>query len=336
MPRPRRVAIFNDTRRTAHYGCEFVMQVLFAELRARAIEPVFCWPMGHDWRGRPEVDAALRTVDAVIVNGEGSIHDSARRERARYLAEVARHARRHAGIPSFLVNASLYRLEPDVIDALREFRGIWLRESRSFDTLAGSGIDAARVPDLTLLTAAPPPTARHGVIGTDSVRAEVAQRLHALCRQRGWRHTRLTHAARPRPGQYDGRLETLRRHAKWLHARLTGRNTRDRGQFVAELAGSELLCSGRFHAVTLALATRTPLIAVESNTPKISALLADVFGHSRRVLPLAAVEALDERATVDWAWRADETAALEAFLADTRHRAAAMFDRIRRELDLHA
>lgn len=326
-----RVAIFNDTRRTAHYGCEFVMETLIGQLRARAIEPVFFWPMGHDWRGRPQVAQALRHVDAVIVNGEGSIHHSARRERAHYLAEIAGYAEDHAGIPAFLVNSSLYALESSVVEKLRRFESIYLRESRSLATLAGSGIAAAVVPDLTLLVAPPPLAARHGVLGTDSVKSEVAHALKALCRQRGWHHSKLTHAARPQFAEHGLRYDTLRRHAKWAHAALTGRNTRDRRAFLAWLAGHALLCTGRFHAVTLALATRTPFLAVESNTPKISGLLEDVFGHAGRVVPLADLDALADPAARGWT--AAEATALDTFLVSAHDRSAVMFDHIRNTLD---
>lgn len=329
-----RVAIFNDTRRTSHYGCEFVMETLIAQLRARAIEPVFFWPMGEDWRGRPQVAQALRSVDAVIVNGEGSIHHSARRERAHYLAEIAGHAEDTAGIPAFLVNSSLYALEQSVVDKLRRFESIYLRESRSLAALAGSGIAAAVVPDLTLLVAPPPRVARHGVLGTDSVKRDVAQVLKALCQRRGWHHSKLTHAARPRLSEYGLGYDSLRRHAKWAHAALTGRNTRDRRAFLAWLASHTLLCTGRFHAVTLALATRTPFLAVESNTPKISGLLEDVFGNASRVVPLDSLDALADPAARTWS--AAEAAALDAFLASARQRSAAMFDHIRDTLDARA
>lgn len=329
-----RVALFNDTRRTSHYGCEFVMETLIAQLRARAIEPVFCWPMGHDWRGRPEVDAALRQADAVIVNGEGSIHHSATRPRAHYLVEIAGHARRLAGIPAFLVNSSLHALEDEVVAGLADFAAIYLRESSSLAALAGSGLRATVVPDLTLLAAAPPPGTRLGVLGTDSVKAEIARQLKALCRERGWHHSKLTHAARPRAAEHGLGYDYLRRQAKWLHATLTARNTRDRRQFLDWLAGHQLLCTGRFHAVTLALASRTPFLAVESNTPKISGLLTDVFGQTGRVVPFSTLTAVGDPAA--HAWRPAEAAALDAFLTAAHNRSAAMFDHIRDSLSAHA
>jgi len=328
----RRVAVFNDTRRTSHYGCEIVMETIIAELRRRHLEPTFFWPMGHDWRGRADVAAALRTVDAVIVNGEGSIHHSARRDRAHYLTEIAAFARRTAGIPSFLINSTLFGLEPRVIDNLRQFEAIFLRESRSLAVLEGSAIDAGVVPDLTLYaTHAAARGARAGVLGTDSVKHDLARRMKALSRARGWDYSRLTHAARPRLADHGLHREYLRRHAKWLGAALLGRNTRDRQRFIDHLAAHQLVCTGRFHAVTLALATHTPFLALESNTPKISGLLEDVFGHAARVVPMSRLETLADPA--GYAWSAAEEAALAAFLRVARAKTTAMFDAIRTRLD---
>lgn len=326
-----RVALFNDTRRTSHYGCEIVMETLIGQLRQRSIEPVFFWPMGRDWRGRDDVTAALRNVDAVIVNGEGSIHDSARRDRAHYLTEIAAFARSTANIPSFLINSSLYKLEPVILDNLRHFDAIFLRESRSLDALKGSGIEAEVVADLTLLAPCPATTRpRQGILGTDSVKADVAARLKQLSDDKGWDFSKLTHAALPLRREHTPR-EYLRRCAKWVHASLSGRNTRDRKRFIDFLAGHQLLCTGRFHAVTLALATHTPFLALASNTPKISGLLEDVFGDDSRVVTLDTIAAVSDPAV--HAFRATEEAALSTFLETTRERAGAMFDTLRARID---
>lgn len=85
-----RVAIFNDTRRTSHYGCEIVMQVLEEQLRSRNMTIAFSWPMGRDWRDGIRNFNVFNGIDAVIVNGEGSIHHSDTRDRAHYLTEIAR------------------------------------------------------------------------------------------------------------------------------------------------------------------------------------------------------------------------------------------------------
>lgn len=334
MDRSYRVAVFNDTRRTSHYGCEIVMENLIEQLRRRRIEPVFFWPMGRDWRGQRGIDAMLRSVDAVIVNGEGSIHHSARRARAHYLAEIAGFARHTAGIPSFLVNASVHEVEDEVIDKLRAFDAVFVREGRSLALLEGFGVAAARVPDLTLLTAVEPASGRAGVLGTDSVKADVTHRIRRLCRRRAWHYSKMTHAARPRLTEHELGYEYLRRHAKWLHAVLLGRNTRDRERFVRHLAGHALVCTGRFHAVTLALATSTPFLAIESNTPKISGLLEDVFGHTARLTGADLMEAMTDPGAHSWS--ASERHALAIFLQSAHASIHGMFDRIRSHLDERA
>lgn len=45
-----------------------------------------------------------------------------------------------------------------------------------------------------------------------------------------------------------------------------------------------MIITGRYHTATICLLTRTPFVAVESNTPKISALLQDVFGANERII----------------------------------------------------
>jgi hypothetical protein len=46
---------------------------------------------------------------------------------------------------------------------------------------------------------------------------------------------------------------------------------------------NKLTITGRFHIVTLALPAYTPMIAIESNTPKISYILIDIFGDTERI-----------------------------------------------------
>jgi hypothetical protein len=68
-------------------------------------------------------------------------------------------------------------------------------------------------------------------------------------------------------------------------------------------------------------------VAVESNTPKISSLLSDVFGNTRRVVTVGEIEAakLDQFAV----WSAAEEEALERFLHYAERSADAMAGAIR-------
>jgi hypothetical protein len=327
-----RVAIFNDTRRTSHYGCEFVMQTIEEQLGRRNIQPVFHWPMGRDWRDGIRDFGVFHGVDAIIVNGEGSIHHSATNARAHYLTETARYFSKNHGIPSFLINATLYEIGDDIVSNLAHFAGIWLRESSSRDLLRGRGVSASVAPDLTLMVDPPVTQSRpFPVLTTDSVIRSVSTRLKELAREKKWHYSKLTHAGRPLPQDQFGALEVMRRYAKWLAALATRKNTRNRHEFLRYMSSHHLVCTGRFHAVTLALATQTPYLAIESNTPKISSLTRDVFGTLDRVVPLAELDSVND--PLAYGWSRQEREALSAFSLSSRRSIALMFDEIRAAID---
>lgn len=71
-----RVAVFNDTRPTRHIGCALVMQELISNLDRHGIDPVWFHPVRVDWRDDKEAIPGKGEIDAVIVNGESSIHHS--------------------------------------------------------------------------------------------------------------------------------------------------------------------------------------------------------------------------------------------------------------------
>lgn len=327
-----RVAIFNDTRRTSHYGCEFVMQAIERELGRRNIQPLFLWPMGRDWRSGIRDFSVFDGIDAIIVNGEGSIHHSATSSRAHYLTETARYFSKNFGIPSFLINATLYEIGDDIVSNLTHFAGIWVREHSSMALLEKRGIAASVAPDLTLMVDAPQvPERPFSVLATDSVIRAVSTRLKELGREKNWHYSKLTHASRPLSQDQFAVVEVMRRYAKWLAAIVTQKNTRNRHEFLRYLASHNLVCTGRFHAVTLALATQTPYLAIESNTPKISSLTMDVFGTLDRVVPLAELDSVNDPLAFGWSQREQE--ALSVFLMSARNSIAMMFDGIRATMD---
>jgi hypothetical protein len=97
--------------------------------------------------------------------------------------------------------------------------------------------------------------------------------------------------------------------------------------YASYLSAHELVLAGRYHAVCFCLATRTPFVAVESNTPKISSLLSDVFGSNRRVVTAREIDgaALDQFAV----WSPAEEEALGRFLDYAERSADAMAGAIR-------
>ena len=308
------VAVFNDTRPAGHYGCDLVMHELIRLLKqpdraGRAMQPIWFHPVGEDWRSKRDEIAGLHNLAAVIVNGEGSIHHSATRPRAVYLPEVASLARDTLNVPSFLINCTVQDIHEPVAEHLRQFAHIYVRESASQRELAQWGLQSTLVPDLTVQAELPIAPQRQGVCGTDSVLVDAARAIRSLCQNRKWpfRSMLWKHKspdALPAPaGSVEG-----------MH------------EFASFLSSHQLVITGRFHAVTYCLATRTPFVALESNTAKISSLLRDVFGSADRVLQAIDADSFDSDQYSHWSDA--EARALDAYLASARQSTAEMFSAI--------
>jgi len=110
----KKVAIFNDTSASKHYGCVLVMHNLKKILLKNNLKPVFFWPVGRDWRPFAEKIKNNCNYQAIIVNGEGSIHNSKNRLRAVYLSELATFSKNQLKIPSYLINATVFKNEKKV------------------------------------------------------------------------------------------------------------------------------------------------------------------------------------------------------------------------------
>jgi hypothetical protein len=323
MPGVRRnIILFNDTSRSKHFGCKLVMRELLSLMQVRGLEPSYALRVGRDWRRRADRVAALSNLSAVIVNGEGTIHHTASRPGARRLLELARFAHDRLGVPAFLVNATLHDIAPEDGPRLREFDGIFVRESRSLDAVENLGSFATVVPDLTLHAVLPRGvSARQGVCGTDNVVQSLGVRLRQLCRQNGWPFW---------PMHYS--LRNLRRQPPSVDRFLPDYilvclRTKDYASALAGfLTSHRLLVTGRYHAVTYAMLTRTPFLAVESNTPKISSLVADALGNTRRVIDPDDLLRTDLEQYASW--EGGELASLDRFCAHARSSAERMMDDI--------
>lgn len=317
-----RFALFNDTSVTDHFGCTAVMQVLIEAMTSRGASVDYRWPVALDWQ--PEWQAlAEHKVDAIIVNGEGSIHHSKDRPRARQLCALGPFARNVLGVPAHLLNASVEALEAREIENLRSFSTISVRERRSQAYLAGHGIAAEVVGDLSLSIRAPVPSERHGILVTDSVLRDVSVALNNSARVAGARFERM----RPRRKLIQRIKRKLSVPTKVIKTPLEPARQRALQDFLTRVARAEAVLTGRFHSVCLCLVTGTPVLAVPSNTHKITGLLEDAFGHNERIVSAEALPDLALRAEL-FAWNSGEKLALSRFLQETRAAQAGLFDRI--------
>jgi hypothetical protein len=294
-------------------------------LREQGVEPTWFWPSGRDWQLHPDQLPRRGEVDAVVVNGEGTIHHSATRPRAHWLAAVGRFSHDRLGVPAFLVNATLEANEAALYTALREFDGIFVRERGSLDELARFGLSGTLVPDLTLaIGPRTAPARRAGVLVTDSVLPAVTARLRQYSDGHGAEYFTLHYPRKPPPKQLRRPVLFLRRYLAWRAAARAGRLDSD--YFVNRIASARFVVSGRFHAVTVAVLTETPFVGIASNTSKIEAMLEDALGNAERMVHAGALPALDVEALSRFT--GEELVRLRDFVSSGQIAARRMFERI--------
>lgn len=320
---PVRAVLLNDTRVDHHHGSSTVVESIHCLCARAGIDILAAAPAHTHWRLDGEVMAAMPAASLVIVNGEGTIHHD--RPAGRWLLEAASFARAN-GKRAALVNTTWQANGPDFTALARAFDLVAVRENASAAELAAGDITARVVPDLALYHQPPDAGRRSGVAYTDCV---VGPRALAIYR-RMWRA-----GAEPLSMYHDYRslrhfAQSVRRFLPgWscldpitaiaaLRGALVDRSAQlpDREALLRKLSSKELIVTGRFHMLVFAIATRTPFLAIESNTHKLGATLADSgLGAWRRVAPEDLGPELLRRAA---RWAPGEPERLEAFIDRSR------------------
>lgn len=298
-----RVALFNDTSSQPHVGCLAVTDAHNRMLRREGAEVAYRFYVGQlrdlaaPTREKTLARIAssflvnvIKDVDAVVVNGEGTIHHGAGME----LLGIVEYALL-MGRPAWLVNAVFQEL-PWGFDVLRQATGLTCREPESLRYLQGQGVQARLVPDSILEAgfheAEQPSDLRGRIVVTD---------FHPLRRDVGGWLQRV--AQRPDAVAYP--LEDPLRFHDW---RAT----------LARWSSARLVVTGRHHGVYLAAMAGVPFIALGSNTWKVEgnmAYFSALTGQDYRVQPPG--EPLDAQ-TLERAIQTQRPAELrEALMAQT-------------------
>jgi polysaccharide pyruvyl transferase WcaK-like protein len=224
----------NDTSRSRHAGCKAVMRSIRAEL-ADVGDVIATHVVGST-----ELDSdALARCDAVVVNGEGTIHhDSAR---ANFLV-MALAAAQAAGKRTALVNA-LYQQEhllvPSVLERLDYFS---VREVRSAAVARRHGGCPWVLPDSA----------------ADRQRLQQAAPLRTLS------------------GLVKGGTHPKAPSANWLDALDAPRvdlSTGSLDEIVATLKQADMYVTAQHHGVYAAALARIPFVAIISNSHKVEGLV---------------------------------------------------------------
>ncbi len=204
---------------------------------------------------------SCKDVDFIIVNGEGTFHDD--QPVAQNLMKAICMAKKKFHKKVYLINATWQRnvkLNRD----LECFDKIFVRDSLSRAELAKEGIAAEVVPDLSMYNSEKSRVKRadkSSVIYIDSVYRELSKKiaLKALLRRKQFYIMGAGNI---------GKILT-----RLLKITANPIRTLDSEDIFAE---NNLIVSGRFHSICLALLHKTPFRCFSSNTYKIEGMLEDV------------------------------------------------------------
>ncbi len=330
------IVLMNDTDAGGqHFGCARVMSTLRAALGRSKTHQITSIAVGTAWHKDADLTRQIAQADILVVNGEGTLHHGKRR--GKWLLEAASHARRH-GARTYLLNALWQDNPEDWTPLIRQFDKIWCRDSRSAARLSeirdepvgwigdlsmcGTGLERA-------------PTGRSGIIIGDSVISGISRQLDSLSRQVPGPVTLIPLLTQKKFIAPD--LQGLRRHlriglsrmATWRAKRANPhlRFLPSEQAYTEAVSRAALSVTGRFHAVCIAVTTRTPFVAISSNSHKIAALIDDLGLDQKR---LVAPEALNAHMLTqqDWGYSPLELERIEARLAQWRAEAQAMFAEI--------
>lgn len=332
-PNSKRLVLINDTRVDRHHGCEVAVSAIQTLARTTGFDIVAAAPAHTDFRQDAKFMQTLENADGIVVNGEGSIH--ANGPRAETLLSTGNVARQ-LGKPSMLFNCTWGMHDARHANMAQAFDVISVREGKSALELSKAGIHAHIAPDAALFYDWPKVARTEHLLVTDSVLADATRRLMRTSRQQKARVINIRFPDSNLRSTLNDARRMIDKAAPFRPSNLAdavraaafgfGEKYTETDEFVTQIGASKLILTGRFHMMILALATRTPFLAVASNTHKIEATLNDAGLCPWRMVDAAEVDdAMIARAS---RWHGDEATQLERFVSDGRaaqHAAFAAF-----------
>lgn len=283
-----KIVLLNDTRDQPHFGCHRVMETIEDLVRCRSGEIIGSALTGTDWSSNPGFLKTLSRSDAIIINGEGTLHHGA--PRGELLLQIVDHPLRQAK-PVYLINC-LYQENPKRWENyINQIDLIMSRDSKSFHELSQIYKKGTLVKglDLSLFKKhdANAATKQSYNIYGDSFYRNITSQLIMLSDKDSnsmalpiCRYFKSTKPSLPAPLREVRELH-LKINAlamKIKHPRLSyAKSTSDYLQFISH---ASFHLTGRFHGACLSLVTNTPFALTTSNSWKMEALIEDM-GISR-------------------------------------------------------
>jgi hypothetical protein len=279
-----RVAIINDTRTTHHYGCMLVMENLCRLLVEFGATVEWTWPVSVDWRKHKGRIKAMPDVDAIIINGEGTIHHNFERRFSQALIDFVVFSSEELKRPCYVLNATLHANNNEAYTALSCARAIYVRDKGSLTELQNQGkLTGCYVPDLTFAANKAHSSdldKRGGLLVVDSAVKGDNLLLSNFAQTNGLDFRSMV-VARPSNARFlRSPRPWVKNVIRWLK---TDRHISTQpSSYIADLNRYRGVITGRYHTVTMCLKNRIPFLTLESNTPKIRYLLGDVLGDTSR------------------------------------------------------
>jgi hypothetical protein len=335
MPTKKIVLMNHTDMQGHHFGCARVMRIIEQELQARGGEIIGRLDGKQNWQTTPEALDVLARADAIVTNGEGTLHGG--RKKAGWLIDITDH---HVsqGKELSLIN-TIYQKNPDAWGPrLARFDHIYARESRSAAAMTKAiGRDVPWLADLSTSAGALLNTGAHrsGIIVGDSVHNNVTATLAKLSMDLIPQAdlVPLTISLREENPYRPWLRRQFRRHTVNMRQSLQERRfpnlqyLQSEAAYLDVLRSKDLSVTGRFHGICMNLVAATPFICISSNSWKIEALFEDAGLDPRRLVARSAVT-IDLVTKNDWSFSAAEKANIAAYLDRTQAQASDMFDAI--------
>ena len=312
------VFLVNDTSVSGHPGCVTVMSVIRDNFEMRGLSIAGRWPMGAEPHLGLSITPALRQADAVVVNGEGTIHNTHTRPGARRLLHSIKRALAATSAPLFLVNATIENLRPRDFEVLKLCERIFLRDRASCRYAEENGLDVVFTPDLCFSSSYRQQLKTNQHVVTDSTIPITSASLHRWSR---------TVNARFLPMQ----LSRIRSMFRWAVTPRLHEKAAD--LYFSLISNASSVVTGRFHGSVFAMIGETPFLALGSNTSKIQSLLDDVLGERSRFI---GADQLDTPGLSVPAFSLEELSLVRAYRISAAALAQGMFDHIAQSAVLYS
>ena len=308
-----KVAIINDTRITSHYGCMLVMENLLALLKKYNVEVVWTWNVSVDWRKHKKAIMQKPNVDAIIVNGEGTIHHSKDRKFAKALAEFAGFSNSTLKTPCYLINSTLFQNAEEEYNKLKEYRAIYVRDKGSLEELESFNLKGKYIPDLTFAYNAYKYSERKPTKGAVIVDSAIKEDNPILKRFAEAHHV-----------PFKGMIVARRKNAKFIksprpyikniikYLKTDRKISTSPATYIQYLREHSLVITGRYHTVSMCIKNQIPFVAIDSNTPKIRFLLNDALGETKRNIRISEIEQIN--LTNSYEYNNEELLKMSAFI----------------------